>query len=93
MGQDQDRYLRTKLADDSAHLVKENALLSQQVLELQKQAERVSQGRPGGIYSLIHSKFVQRNVFYNKADIVFKMCTYSAFITPEALSKFHATKK
>ena len=39
----QDRYLRTKLSDDSAHLVQENALLSQQTLELQKQLDRVGQ--------------------------------------------------
>jgi chromosome segregation ATPase len=36
----QDRYLRSKLNDDSANLVKENAQLTQQVLELQKQLER-----------------------------------------------------
>ena len=41
MNSEQDRYLRTKLSDDSSHLVKENALLSQQVTELQKQLERV----------------------------------------------------
>ena len=43
MTADQDRYLRNKLSDDSSHLVKENALLNQQVLEVQKQLERVSQ--------------------------------------------------
>ncbi len=42
MHADQDRYLRNKLSDDSSHLVKENALLNQQVLELQKQLDRVS---------------------------------------------------
>ena len=41
MAADQDRFLRTKLSDDSSHLVKENALLNQQVLELTKQIERV----------------------------------------------------
>lgn len=41
MTADQDRYLRSKLSDDSSHLVKENALLNQQVVELQKQLERV----------------------------------------------------
>jgi hypothetical protein len=38
----QDRYLRSKLNEDNAHLVKENAYLGEQVLELQKQLERVS---------------------------------------------------
>ncbi len=42
MGAEQDRFLRTKLSEDSSHLVKENALLNQQVLELTKQIERVS---------------------------------------------------
>ena len=42
MAADQDRFLRSKLNDDSSHLVKENALLNQQVLELTKQIERVS---------------------------------------------------
>ena len=40
MNADQDRYLRTKISDDTSHLVKENALLNQQVLELQKQVDR-----------------------------------------------------
>ena len=39
---DQDRYLRSKMADDSSHLVKENSILSQQVAELSKQLDRVS---------------------------------------------------
>lgn len=43
MNADQDRYLRNKLSDDSSHLIKENALLNQQVIELQKQLERVIQ--------------------------------------------------
>jgi hypothetical protein len=38
----QDRFLRSKLNEDNAHFVKENAYLSEQVLELQKQLERVS---------------------------------------------------
>ena len=42
MTADQDRFLRSKLSEDSSHLVKENALLNQQVLELTKQIERVS---------------------------------------------------
>ena len=42
MSADQDRYLRNKLSDDSSHLIKENALLNQQVIELQRQLERVS---------------------------------------------------
>ena len=42
MHADQDRYLRNKLSDDSSHLIKENALLNQQVLELQKLLDRVS---------------------------------------------------
>lgn len=42
MAAEQDRFLRNKLSDDSSHLVKENALLSQQVIELTKQNERVS---------------------------------------------------
>ncbi|XP_013381886.1 putative leucine-rich repeat-containing protein DDB_G0290503 [Lingula anatina] len=37
---DQDRFLKNKLSDDSSHLVKENALINQQVLELQKQLDR-----------------------------------------------------
>ena len=41
MASEQDRYLRNKLSDDSGHLVKENALLNQQVIELTKQNERV----------------------------------------------------
>lgn len=41
MQAEQDRYLRTKMADDSAHLIKENALLNQQVVELTKQLDRV----------------------------------------------------
>ncbi|KAK2167062.1 hypothetical protein LSH36_32g09010 [Paralvinella palmiformis] len=40
MHADQDRYLRNKLSDDSSHLIKENALLNQQVLELQKLLDR-----------------------------------------------------
>ncbi|ELU18498.1 hypothetical protein CAPTEDRAFT_188336 [Capitella teleta] len=40
MNGEQDRYLRNKLSDDSGHLIKENALLNQQVVELQKQLER-----------------------------------------------------
>jgi hypothetical protein len=39
----QDRYIRTKLNDDNAHLVQENAYLSEKVLDMQKQLERVSQ--------------------------------------------------
>ncbi len=46
MTSDQDRFLRSKLSEDSAHLVKENALLNQQVLELTKQLNRVR--RPHG---------------------------------------------
>ena len=42
MTADQDRFLRSKLSEDSSHLVKENALLNQQVLEVTKQIERVS---------------------------------------------------
>ena len=42
MSADQDRYMRSKMSDDSSHLVKENALLNQQVLELQKLVDRVS---------------------------------------------------
>lgn len=38
---EQDRLLRTKVSEDSSHLVKENALLGQQVNELRKQLERV----------------------------------------------------
>lgn len=41
MNADKDRYLRDKINEDSSHLVRENATLSQQVLELQKQLERV----------------------------------------------------
>ncbi|XP_006822190.1 uncharacterized protein LOC100373437 [Saccoglossus kowalevskii] len=37
---DQDRYLRNKMSDDCGGLVKENALLGAQVLELQKQLDR-----------------------------------------------------
>lgn len=37
---DKDRYLRDKINDDSSHLVRENATLSQQVTELEKQLER-----------------------------------------------------
>ncbi|XP_064652760.1 ELKS/Rab6-interacting/CAST family member 1-like isoform X2 [Lineus longissimus] len=37
---DQDRYLRNKISDDSSHLVKENALLNQQVIELENQNQR-----------------------------------------------------
>nr|KAG5691351.1 hypothetical protein BaRGS_033400 [Batillaria attramentaria] len=40
MSADKDRYLRDKINEDSSHLVRENASLSQQVLELQKQLER-----------------------------------------------------
>ncbi|CAH1772500.1 unnamed protein product [Owenia fusiformis] len=40
MKADQDRYLRTKLSDDSSHLVSENSLLNQQVIELRNQVER-----------------------------------------------------
>ena len=42
MNAEQDRFLRNKISDDSSHLVKENALLNQQVLEYQKQLDRVS---------------------------------------------------
>ena len=41
MSADQDRFLRNKISDDSSHLVKENSLLQQQVMELQKQIDRV----------------------------------------------------
>jgi hypothetical protein len=41
MNAEQDRYLRNKLSEDSGGLIKENALLNQQVAELQKQLERV----------------------------------------------------
>ncbi|XP_070533240.1 outer dense fiber protein 2-like [Ptychodera flava] len=37
---DQDRYLRNKMSDDCSGLVKENALLGAQVLDLQKQLDR-----------------------------------------------------
>ncbi|XP_074656380.1 uncharacterized protein LOC141909699 isoform X2 [Tubulanus polymorphus] len=40
MAADQDRYLRTKLTDDSSHLVQENALLNQQVIELTRTIDR-----------------------------------------------------
>ncbi|XP_022091153.1 paramyosin-like [Acanthaster planci] len=36
----QDRYLKNKMSDDIANLVKENALLGTQVVELQKQLDR-----------------------------------------------------
>ena len=39
--QNQDRYVRSKLNEDSAHLVKENAYLSDQVSELKKQIDQV----------------------------------------------------
>ena len=42
MSVDKDRYLRDKINEDSSHLVKENAMLSQKVAELEKQLERVS---------------------------------------------------
>ena len=42
MSVDKDRYLRDKISEDSSHLVKENAMLSQQVAELEKQLDRVS---------------------------------------------------
>ena len=42
MNVDKDRYLRDKINEDSSHLVKENAMLSQKVAELEKQLERVS---------------------------------------------------
>ncbi len=48
MTSDQDRFLRSKLSEDSAHLVKENALLNQQVLELTKQLDRVRRLRGQG---------------------------------------------
>ena len=41
MACEQDRFLRNKLSEDSSHLVKENALLNQQVIELTKQSDRV----------------------------------------------------
>ncbi|XP_077990607.1 uncharacterized protein LOC144444929 [Glandiceps talaboti] len=37
---DQDRYLRNKMSDDCSGLVKENALLGAQALDLQKQLDR-----------------------------------------------------
>ncbi|XP_046563262.1 ELKS/Rab6-interacting/CAST family member 1-like isoform X1 [Haliotis rubra] len=37
---EKDRYLRDKVSEDSSHLVKENAMLNQQISELQKQMER-----------------------------------------------------
>ncbi|XP_070209611.1 paramyosin-like isoform X3 [Littorina saxatilis] len=40
MNAEKDRYLRDKINEDSSHLVKENAALSQQVLELEKQLDR-----------------------------------------------------
>ena len=42
MSADKDRYLRDKINEDSSHLVRENATLNQQVVELEKQLERVS---------------------------------------------------
>ncbi|XP_071115264.1 paramyosin-like isoform X1 [Haliotis cracherodii] len=35
-----DRYLRDKVSEDSSHLVKENAMLNQQISEIHKQIER-----------------------------------------------------
>lgn len=37
---EKDRYLRDKINDDSSHLIRENATLSQKVAELEKQLER-----------------------------------------------------
>lgn len=42
MAADHDRYMKDKMGDDNSHLVKENAILNQQITELQKQIERVS---------------------------------------------------
>ena len=47
MSADKDRYLRDKINEDSSHLVRENATLNQQVLEMEKQLERVSEGGDG----------------------------------------------
>ncbi|KAJ8321772.1 hypothetical protein KUTeg_000243 [Tegillarca granosa] len=41
MAADHDRYLKDKMGDDNSHLVKENAILNQQITELQKQIERL----------------------------------------------------
>lgn len=42
MSAEQERHLRTKMSDDSSSVVRENATLHQQVVEMTKQLERVS---------------------------------------------------
>lgn len=41
MTAEHDRYMKSKLTDDNANLVRENALLTQQLGDLQKEVERV----------------------------------------------------
>lgn len=41
MAADQDRFLKVKLSEDSTNLARENAALTQQMMDLKKQLDRV----------------------------------------------------
>ncbi|XP_064597308.1 myosin heavy chain-like [Liolophura sinensis] len=55
LAREQERYLRSKISDDTSSMVRENTLLNQQVLELQKQLEREKGLREGNEERRSHS--------------------------------------
>ena len=42
MSAEHEKYMKTKLTEDNANLVRENSVLNQQVVDLQIEVERVS---------------------------------------------------
>lgn len=55
---EQERHLRTKMSDDGSAVVRENAVLNQQVIELSKQLERVRLSIVSYMYIVLFCKVI-----------------------------------